>query len=1550
MYRRTSLIVIFIAAAAVARGEDVYWSYPAALDRPGKFIQTAASDSLAAAVWQEFVPDGPGAGQGQCYFSLTRSEDGVTWREFPRCLGPFPYENKDKQYRKYSVAVDASSRILIAAATDDHTVSVFVSTDRGGSFTEAARLSAPETVNVPLLSISERNEFLLFVTYLMKEEEGIYLARSGNGRDWTRLAPFVTENLVQPELPFHAVFKKREYVVFQARRAKPLEFQLFLKTSGDGGATWTPAQSLTETMASIDGETLPADLVSAQISNQRPFLLAYKNELLVAWERNRSVPPRPPQVYVMSFSENGRTKDDKGRVKPEARVSSGLATVYNPRFVLYRDKPFLIWFENQPGQPDHVMFCAYDENEKNRKIMDLSPALAGDSLFPQPVVLRGALSLFWENQRQVQGQTEERLFYLGPDRSAPTPVLTALNFTDQGYGRLTRLRFRWDIPNDSSGIKAYYWAKSRQPSASVRDAQPVPDDVYEETVDISGEGAWYLFLFAVDGAGNVSAPGRLVYTRDTTPPGKVRFVSPERDADGFFPSNTFEVVWEPPANDVIGGYSYRLRQVSDSYQTTAVLAKDYPVPEDTPSLTEPKVAFDNLDNGFWALSVSAFDKAGNKGEPETIVFKLNHYSPRTYITAVSARRDDSDRLLASITGRGFLVGGAVDAVIIDRDGRPPYDYEFRGAAGQFRVESDRLITGVPLDDVEEGVYQVGVHHPLRGFFFSGNETMKIEEARVVKYGDFTPPRSPITQLSRYLFTLSFPNLMLWLIVLSLIAVFVVAGRKALALGREAVALRGEVSAFIQGGNLPMKETKKKIEALRRKGIGLRLKFTLLISLLALLIVVIVALPISVAMIRIQQSTLAQKLKDEVNIVLSGIVDGTKTYLFLNNSLLVSENLEKQYKQLPQSAQYAVVTGPRFVNPRTGETDLSGTDRLDVSSMERVWAVQPPDLSVPVKSGVFTPIESEIADRISPLVAGLARDIDARARERVGDLDRQIDAMTAERDHILFRTDKASLERKAALDAQIKDDAKQRDDELAKIAKAFQGSLPDFNQDSVDLSVKSYVFYMPVVTRVPDYDRYFWGLARLGVSTDDINRQIQASTQTLVGLTGAIALFALGLGVAGALILASIIITPLRRLSRGVAVIRDTQDKSLLKDHQINIRTRDELRDLADTVNQMTQGLVKAAIANKELVIGQEVQKMFIPLDSWPNGKKRTTGSAANDHIDIFGYYEGAKVVSGDYFDFKKLDDRHFAIMKCDVAGKGVAGSLIMIEVATLFLTHFKEWNLKRGGLKIDALVYQINDMLEERGFKGRFAQLSLCLLDSVTGVCHVCHAGDKELHVYRSRLMECETIPLANTPAAGVFHSTLIPPQAGFRVEQQRLEKGDTLFLFTDGLEEAKRLFRDGEFAPVVCTEPGLKDGESHGGTHTRGKESEELGMKRIEAIIEAVFARGSYRLVKYHNPLADEDLVFDFSSCQGTSEEAVLALAAVEKVFRIYPDRSATSEDVVKVDRKIDAFLGRTFSGFRSYFKALVENPDEPDYVFYSGLKEDEQSDDLTILAVRKK
>jgi serine phosphatase RsbU (regulator of sigma subunit) len=302
-----------------------------------------------------------------------------------------------------------------------------------------------------------------------------------------------------------------------------------------------------------------------------------------------------------------------------------------------------------------------------------------------------------------------------------------------------------------------------------------------------------------------------------------------------------------------------------------------------------------------------------------------------------------------------------------------------------------------------------------------------------------------------------------------------------------------------------------------------------------------------------------------------------------------------------------------------------------------------------------------------------------------------------------------------------------------------------------------------------------------------------------------------------------------------------------------------------------------------------------------------------------------------------------------VAGKGVPASLIMVEVATLFLNFFQDWTYRKNGTDLTHIVARINDSIESRGFKGRFAAFTLCLFDSVSGECHFCNAGDNIVHLYDSAERKKKTIALPESPASGVFPTFLIETKGGFPMHNLRLNTGDVLFLYTDGIEEAKRLFRDEQFNPVVCAAPGLKQDDPHG-NHSVGQDSEEMTPERVTAIIEAVFAHGVFTLEKWHNPAGEEKLVFDFSGCAGTAEDAVLALVSVEKMFRMYKPPNATMFDRIQVDRKIDSFLREHFKQYDVYCVNHEDFPDAPEYMYYTYVREDPQYDDLTLVAIKRK
>jgi serine phosphatase RsbU (regulator of sigma subunit) len=509
-----------------------------------------------------------------------------------------------------------------------------------------------------------------------------------------------------------------------------------------------------------------------------------------------------------------------------------------------------------------------------------------------------------------------------------------------------------------------------------------------------------------------------------------------------------------------------------------------------------------------------------------------------------------------------------------------------------------------------------------------------------------------------------------------------------------------------------------------------------------------------------------------------------------------------------------------------------------------------------------------------------------------------------------------------------------------------GSEPYFSPDNIQQD-NIYIFFKPIMYRQGAEDNYFRGLIRLEVSLDTIMEAIQYGQFVMLRTISIVALIAVLIGITGAFILSTLIIRPIKKLVSHIEIIRDTDDKAKLAGLDIKIKSKDEIAILGNTINDMTHGLVKAALAASDLSIGKEIQKKFIPLDLDNQGNKKTSGSKFTPNLDFFGYYEGAKGVSGDYFDYLELDGRYYAIIKCDVAGKGIPAALIMIQVATMFLNHFKQWKPDAKGMQIDEVVYQINDFIETLGFKGRFAAFTLCILDSKTGLVRFCNAGDNIVNVYDASEGKKKIITLPETPATGVLPNFMIETTGGYKVHNVNIDNGDILLLYTDGIEEGKRKFRDSKFKEILCTSGPIDTPHEN---HLGGQADEEMGADRVEAIINAVMAREKYTLKKYHNPEGEMELQFDFSSCNGTAEDVIMAMVSVEKIFRCYKDPEAGEDSRVLVDKKVDEFLKNHFLQYRRYCAHTMEIPDNESYMYYTHVKEDEQYDDLTILGIKRK
>ncbi|HKL84855.1 MAG TPA: SpoIIE family protein phosphatase, partial [Treponemataceae bacterium] len=1529
-----------------SHARDFYWEDPLTLStQDSRFPLSATNGNVSVLMWQEI--EALSDTEGKIWLSL-RYFDGSKWIDHSRFAGPILYSGEVPSVA--SITLDSKNRILISAATGINSISVFLSEDEGYSFKKSILTGSASSVLAPKIFQRSDGGYFIFATRGDEDSFTLVQSRSQDGLNWTSFSDFLpTAGLKRPFLPSYVVSGSSDIIVFQAlfEGGTRSTYQLYSSVSRDAGGSWSAPVLITNfsgPMSSSGAEPL----VFGNYTNQRPNVIKTGNTISLVWERARQGSDKYGIHYV-SLDSSGRPSSTI------EKISTGEAQCYDPQSIELDGKLVVVWFDNRRGANRIYLALKdgylWDETELTRE--------PRDSMFGRVVSVNGSLEVYWQ---QLQRTKTYRLLCLATDQTVKSPRITVSGLSSGSKGRSSRITAQVVLPEDSSGIAGYNWNWGAFTKPSVNQAiSKLPEDTRIQG-EASVDGSWFFGVRANDYAGNWSSPAWFEYIRDTTPPIAPLIADITIDNEGYLPSNTFNLSWDRAEEDDIAGYTWSFEYIASldylsvlhrqsdqafenkgsssritpaSFDFEKIAAEKFQIARPASSLrtTNKTVSFSNKDNGIYALSVSAIDSVGNIGLPAVKYVVLNKYIPYTYITYIDSKTDETGVITLSLVGRGFNNGGNISEVYIDRDGKTPWDLTLPLSASRYRVVNDRLITDITLSDMEEGQYRVGLVHPLRGLYMS-KPLLSIGTFGTVKFGNFdylfNPPWTISAPVKKTYF--SPDKLLIYSLFAFACLVFIFSLYGITGSAQDALRVQKEVRALITGDVMPSVK-KKRTVALRRKGFSLRFKLTLFTTTLVISVVLIVSLPLGIQFSENQERTLARGLESRVNVLLESLASGARAYLPSQN-LLELGFLPDQVTALDE-ALHATITGSRSDGSATG--------------VDYVWATNDPEIASKIDSSTLVYGGSQLTLPENEEISKRLLILETEANTSVRELADGIASLSQEGISLALRSDAESVVRRSEIQTITRQLEEKLNGELSRISATGSGSWPEYNPLQLSRKITEYIFYKPVMYRKSSSPNFVHGTVRVTVSTSSLLETVRLDQQALVQTTVYVALFAVLMGILGSLLLASIIISPVRKLAAHVAMIRDTEDKEELEGKDIKLRTRDEIGLLGETINDMTHGLIKAASASKDLTVGKEVQKMFIPLDTDSNGRKLTSGSTQDTHADFFGYYEGAKGVSGDYFDYIKLDERHYAIIKCDVAGKGVPAALIMVEVATLFLDYFKDWKYEKNGYKLSYIVSRINDLIESRGFKGRFAAFTLCIMDTVSGKVHFCNAGDNIVHIYEKATHKMKTITLPESSAAGVFPTFMVDMKGGFPVTTLSLAPGDILFLYTDGIEEAKRLFRTPDLNVYICDEPGLAKDSPHG-THSVGQDNEELGPERVKEIIESVLDRKPYLLYKWHNAVENELFEFDFSNCEGTIEDVILALVSVEKIFRMYRDPKATEFDRVQVDRKVDKFLNKCFKQYGLYCGNKRDHAEYAEYMYYTHIREDDQYDDLTLLCVQKK
>ena len=168
-------------------------------------------------------------------------------------------------------------------------------------------------------------------------------------------------------------------------------------------------------------------------------------------------------------------------------------------------------------------------------------------------------------------------------------------------------------------------------------------------------------------------------------------------------------------------------------------------------------------------------------------------------------------------------------------------------------------------------------------------------------------------------------------------------------------------------------------------------------------------------------------------------------------------------------------------------------------------------------------------------------------------------------------------------------------------------------------------------------------------------------------------------------------------------------------------------------------------------------------------------------LDVAAYSRPAQIIGGDYFDFFRFADGGYGFAIGDVAGHGMAASLHMASVQTLL------GSIVPSAASPGEVLRRVQHLYQHNVRFTTFVTLVLGSYDPATGEFTYCNAGHNPPFVVRASGDAQEPLRWLEPggPAIGLIE--------GFEFQQGviRLEAGDVLILYTDGITEAVNIMEE---------------------------------------------------------------------------------------------------------------------------------------------------------------
>lgn len=199
----------------------------------------------------------------------------------------------------------------------------------------------------------------------------------------------------------------------------------------------------------------------------------------------------------------------------------------------------------------------------------------------------------------------------------------------------------------------------------------------------------------------------------------------------------------------------------------------------------------------------------------------------------------------------------------------------------------------------------------------------------------------------------------------------------------------------------------------------------------------------------------------------------------------------------------------------------------------------------------------------------------------------------------------------------------------------------------------------------------------------------------------------------------------------------------------------------------------------ELELSTKVQKALLPQQA-----------LEIPGMEVAAFSRPATIVGGDYFDFYRFRDGAYGLLIGDVAGHGMAASLIMASLQASLRILVPEYE------EPDRVLQRLNQLFTHNINMTNFVSLFLARFDPRTRQLTYSNAGHNPPLLVRPQSNGEEPLSWLHPTGAAIG----LVEEAEFGTATVTLEPGDLLLLYTDGVTEAMNP-QDEEFGPQRVAE-----------------------------------------------------------------------------------------------------------------------------------------------------